>query len=127
MSTGKFGRPRRRRNLVGATVIVAFVVASLLIVGAASGRVAVQHSSAKRVAAGSLKSSTHIARHSLLHRFSSLSKARSSLLLSLSGSSAPLASITGCGADGTIAGGVALSASVNAPWPAPFLAAIRKK
>ena len=61
MSTrGKFGRPWRRRNVVGATVIVAFVVVSLLTLGAASGRPAAQHSSGDRAAAGSAMSSTHL-------------------------------------------------------------------
>ena len=119
---GRFGRPWRRRNVVGATAIVALVVVSLLTVGAASGRPAAQQSSGNRVAAGSGMSSTHqlsraqrnsslvsrsssrVAQHSLSSGSSSFSGAGVSLLPSLVGSSRTLAaSITGCGADGTIA------------------------
>src|SRR4051794_18248439 len=123
MSTrGKFGRPWRRRNVVGATVIVAFVVVSLLTLGAASGRQAAQPSSGARAAAGSAMSSTHLlsraqadasrvspslsrsAQHSRSSSSSSLSGAGHSLFPSLGASSRLLAaSITGCGADGTIA------------------------
>ena len=123
MSTrGKFGRPWRRRNVLGATVIVAFVVASLLTLGAASGRPAAQHTSGDRAAAGSAMSSTHLlsraqANASLVSRSSShashqsLSSSNSSFGYSLfpalgstsSSASRSLASISGCGADGTIA------------------------
>src|ERR1700751_5490166 len=105
MITGaQFRRPWRRRNLVGATAIVALVVVSLLTIGAASARVAAHHNSGYR-AAGRAVSSNHLlsraqgsathaslsrlARHALLSRPSSLSGA------------VGLASITGCGADGS--------------------------
>ena len=123
MSTrGKFGWPWRRRNVVGATVIVAFVVVSLLTLGAASGRPAAQHSSGDRAAAGSAMSSTHLlsraqADASLVSRSSShashqsLSSSSSSFGYSLfpalgstsSSASRSLASISCCGADSTIA------------------------
>ena len=123
MSTrGKFGRPWRRRNVLGATVIVAFVVVSLLTLGAASGRPAAQHTSGDRAAAGSAMSSTHLlsraqANASLVSRSSShashqsVSSSNSSFGNSLfpalgstsSSASRSLASISGCGADGTIA------------------------
>jgi uncharacterized repeat protein (TIGR01451 family) len=123
MSTGgKFGRHWRRRKVVGATAIVALVVVSLLTLGAASGRPAAQQSSGDRAAAGNAMSSTHLlsrahgnaslvsrsssraAQHSLSSSSSSLSGAGASFFPSLGGSSRALAaSITGCGADGTIA------------------------
>jgi uncharacterized repeat protein (TIGR01451 family) len=113
---GKLGRPWRRRNVFGATVIGAVVVVLLLTVGAASGRPAAQHKSAGLAAASSGRSATrlisrahgnvsraaHVAQHS---RQSSASfvGAGGSLFSVLGGSSRTLASITGCGADGTIA------------------------
>jgi uncharacterized repeat protein (TIGR01451 family) len=107
MITGaQFRRPWRRRNVVGATAIVALVVVSLLTIGAASARVAAHHNSGHR-AAGRAVSSNHLlsrahrrathasfsrlARHALLNRSSALSGA------------VGLASITGCGADGSLA------------------------
>jgi uncharacterized repeat protein (TIGR01451 family) len=88
MSTGgKFGRLRRRRNVVGATAIVAFVVVALLTAGAASGRTASQQSGRLAAASSGVSASSSSA----------------SLLPSSGGSSQTLAPITGCGADGTIA------------------------
>jgi uncharacterized repeat protein (TIGR01451 family) len=99
----KSGRPWRRRNLVGATAIVALVVVSLLTVGAASGRSVAQHNSGNRAGASSAMRSTHPL--SRAQRNASLVSHSSSRVAqhSLSSSSSPLAAITGCGADGTIA------------------------
>src|SRR3954468_10923029 len=81
MSTGgRFGRPWRRRSVLGATVVVALVFISLLTVGAASGRTMAQHNSGDSIASAS-----------------------ASFFPSLGGLSQTLAPITGCGADGTIA------------------------
>jgi uncharacterized repeat protein (TIGR01451 family) len=105
MSTGaKFRRPWRRRNVVGATAIVALVVVALLTIGAASARVAAHHNSGHRAAGravssnhllsrahGSASRASRLARHALLSRSSSLS------------ADVRLASITGCGADGSLA------------------------
>ena len=96
MSTGgKFGRLRRRRNVVGATAIVAFVVVSLLTAGAASGRTASQQSGRLAAASSGVSASSSSS--------SSVVAAGASLLPSPGGSSQTLAPITGCGADGTIA------------------------
>src|SRR4051795_510465 len=76
----RFGRPWRRRSVLGATVVVALVFISLLTVGAASGRTMAQHNSGDSIASAS-----------------------ASFFPSLGGLSQTLAPITGCGADGTIA------------------------
>src|SRR5438046_2894391 len=109
MSTrGKFGRPLRRRDVVGATAFVAVVVVSLLTVGAASGRTIAQHRSGDASAAGSAMSSTHVLsrahRHASLSRASRLAAHRSLFpAFGLISNAIPLAPITGCGGNGTIA------------------------
>src|SRR3954447_3798352 len=61
MSTGgNFGRPLRRRNVLGATAIVAVVVIALLTLGSASGRQVAQHRAGDASAARSGMSSTHV-------------------------------------------------------------------
>ena len=109
MSTGaKFGRPWRRRHVIGATTIVALVV-SLLTLGSASARQVAQHRSGDASAAGSAMSSTHslsraqrhaslVSGHAAHHSLLTSSFLPSALFRSLGGSSQPLAPITGCGA-----------------------------
>src|SRR6516164_4036731 len=100
MSTaGKFGRSWRRRNVVGATAIVAVVVVSLLTVGAASGRIFAQHRSGDASAGRSAMSSTHRLSHAQRYasRFSlhAAHHSTSSLhSLSLSSFASPFAPIT---------------------------------
>src|SRR5690242_11044016 len=90
MSTGgKWGRPLRRRNVFGATLLVALVVVSLLTLGSASART---QASASLASASSASAAQQVAANS------SASGAGTS---SVGGGI--LASITGCGADGTIA------------------------
>src|SRR3954447_9766450 len=70
MSTGqKFGRPLRRRHVIGATTIVAVVV-SLLTLGSASARLVSQRSAGDASAARNAMSSTHSL--SRAHRHASL-------------------------------------------------------
>ena len=57
--SGNPRRPWRRRSLVGAAVVGALVVASLLTVGAASGRRVAQHGTGDRPAVHGAMSSTH--------------------------------------------------------------------
>ena len=57
---GKSGRRWRRRNVVGATTIVALAVVAFLTLGAASGRTVAQQSSGDRSAARGAMSSTHL-------------------------------------------------------------------
>jgi uncharacterized repeat protein (TIGR01451 family) len=122
MSTERtFGRRWSRRKAVGATVVVALAVVSFLTLGSASGRTVAQHSSSDRVAASSATSSTHFvsraqghassvsrsAQH-LASSSSSTSKSSYSLLPALGAASnatsrSLAATITGCGADGSIA------------------------
>src|SRR5690242_5982774 len=90
MSTGgKWGRPLRRRNVFGATLLVALVVVSLLTLGSASART---QASASLASASSAGPAQQVAANS------SASGAGTS---SVGGGI--LASITGCGASGTIA------------------------
>jgi uncharacterized repeat protein (TIGR01451 family) len=120
MSTPRnFGRPWRRRNLVGATVIVALVAVAVLTLGAASGRSVAKHRSGEAAAGRNAMSSTHLlsgaqGHASLVSRASgraaqhSLSSSSSSLSLlrgfgpASSAASRSLAA-TGCGASGSIA------------------------
>ena len=84
MSTGRnFGRPLRRRNVVGATAIVALVVISLVTLGSASGRQVAQHRAGDASAAGSATSSTHVL---------SRAQGHASLVSRASGHAAPSAS-----------------------------------
>src|SRR5689334_22987491 len=92
MSTGgKWGRPLRRRNVFGATLVVALVVVSLLTLGSASARTQASSSLAST-------SSSSAAQQAAVNGSVSTSGAGAS---SVGGG--VLASITGCGADGTIA------------------------
>src|SRR5262249_37598613 len=114
----KFGRPLRRRHVVGATAVVAVVVIALLTLGSASGRRLALHGSGDASAAGGAMSSTYV--HSraqghaaqisraasgyAAHGSSSNSASSSSLfrspLFSNSATGRQLAA-TGCGIDGT--------------------------
>jgi uncharacterized repeat protein (TIGR01451 family) len=122
MSTGgNFGRPLRRRNVLGATAIVAVVAVALLTLGSASGRQVAQHRAGDASAARSATSSTHVLSRaqghaSLVSRASGHAAQRSlsspsssfSLFPALGAATSAVsrslaASITGCGDDGTIA------------------------
>src|SRR5215475_11758396 len=112
---------RGRRGVVGAGIIAALVVVSLLTFGAATGRPVAQHRSGDASTAGNATSSTHqlsraqghasnvsrVAGNTANSSSSTFSSATSSLSHN-SGSTSNatgrlLASITGCGADGSIA------------------------
>ena len=112
-------RPWRRRSLIGAAVVGALVVASLLTLGAASGRQVAQPQSGDASAAHNAMSSTHSlsraqGRASFVSRSASAASHQSLSSSSFSPFSAfgttpsssanrLLAAITGCGASGTIA------------------------
>ena len=92
MSTGgNWGRPLRRRNVFGATLLVALVVVSLFTLGSASART---QASASLASTSSSSAPEQVAGNGS----ASISGAGAS---SVGGG--VLASITGCGADGTIA------------------------
>src|SRR4029078_9642866 len=92
MSTGgNWGRPLRRRNVFGATLLVALVVVSLFTLGSASARTQASSSLAST-------SSSSAAQQAAVNGSVSTSGAGAS---SVGGG--VLASIAGCGADGTIA------------------------
>ena len=118
MSTGeKFGRPWRRRNVIGATAIVALVVVSLLTLGSAAGRLVAQPHAGDAAAAGTAMRSTHVlsranghaslvsraSGHAARHSLSSSSSSLSSPLSSTSSPASRLLAATGCGTSGSIA------------------------
>ena len=115
--SGNPRRPWRRRSLVGAAVIGAAVVASLLTLGAASGRQVAQHGTGDRSAAHNATSSTHSLSRAQRHAsfvsravsasaHHSLASSDSSLFPAFgpnSSSATRSLAATGCGATGTIA------------------------
>ena len=115
--SGNPRRPWRRRSLVGAAVVGAVVVASLLTLGAASGRQVAQHGTGDRSAVHNAMSSTHSLSRALGHAsfvsrsasasvHHSLASSDSSLFPAFgpnSSSAARSLAATGCGATGTIA------------------------
>ena len=115
--SGNPRRPWRRRSLVGAAVVGAVVVASLLTLGAASGRQVAQHGTGDRSAVHNAMSSTHslsraqghasfVSRAGSASVHHSLASSDSSLFPAFgpnSSSAARSLAATGCGATGTIA------------------------
>ena len=115
--SGNPRRLRRRRSLVGAAVVGALVVVSLLTVGAASGRRVAQHGMGDRAAVHNAMSSTHSLSRALGHASFVSRSASASVHHSLassdssffpafgpnSSSAARSLAATGCGATGTIA------------------------
>ncbi len=114
-------RPWRRRSLTGAAVVGALVVASLLTLGAASGRQAAQHQSGDASAAHNAMSSTHslsraqghaslVSRASRNSLSSSSPSSSSSLLPAFnptSSAASRLLASTGCGIGGASDGSIA--------------------
>src|SRR5215831_17433608 len=99
-----------RRSLIGATVLVAFVVVSLLTLGAASGSILAQHKSGDASAGGSAKSSTHLLSRAQGHASSVSRSSGSSASRSATGAGSALSpdlASTGCGIGGASDGSLA--------------------